>query len=111
MQEIPASDFLQPWICRPPVHRDLVYVLDDIDEAYVLGVCGEIPYFVEGFAEAVGCFMEDVGPLREDVIGRQCAVVRLELDAHLDFVQVAAGLQIVEDLLVEGRPVGDGAVE
>ena len=55
--------------------------------------------------------MEDVGPLREDVIGRQCAVVRLELDAHLDFVQVAAGLQIVEDLLVEGRPVGDGAVE
>lgn len=111
VQEIPAANLLHPGIRGPAIDRDFVHVFNDVDKADVPGVRGQVPDFVKRLAEALGRVVEDVAPLAQNVVWSQGAVVALELDAHLDFVQIAAGLQVVEDLLVQRGPVGDGTVQ
>ena len=100
MQKVPAAQLLHTGISWPPVHGYLVHIFDDVLKPLVFDIGGQVPDLVERFAEAVGRFMEDIGPLRENVVGGQCTVVGFELDAHLELVEIAAGLKMGKDLFV-----------
>lgn len=55
--------------------------------------------------------MEDVTPLAQNVIRGQRSIVAFELDAHFNFVQVAARLQMSKDLGVECWPISDRTIK
>lgn len=55
--------------------------------------------------------MEEIAPSGQDVIFRQCAIVGFELDAHFQFVEVAAWFEIVIALRVERGPIADRAIQ
>jgi hypothetical protein len=98
-------------ISGPAIHRNLVHVFLDVYEARVANVRGQVPDLVEALAKALAGLVENVAPLGQDVVGRQCAVVAFELDRHFELVEVAAWLEVLVDLGVQVGPGVDGAVE
>ena len=97
-------------ISWPPIDGNLVHLLFDILETRITDIRRQIPDLVERLTETLGCFMEEIAPLRQNVFFGQRAIVGFELDAHFHFVEVAARLEVVVDLGVECWPVADGAV-
>jgi hypothetical protein len=111
VQEIPSPDLLHPWIRRPAIDRHLVHVLHHIHKPHILRIRTQIPDLVETLSEPSTRLVENITPLRQNVVWRQRAIVALELDAHFDLVQIAAGRQVVVDLAVQRGPVSDGTVQ
>lgn len=110
LHQLVAADLLDLRVLGPRVEGQLEDALLDVDEARLVHPALHVGGRVHGHAELVHGAADRLLQAVQRAGGRVRAVVRGAGGVGLLGLEVAAGLQVVEALAQEARPVGDAGV-